>query len=134
MKFFTDENFMHPAALLLQAFDHNNEIIPLVEYYKGRKGVPDTEWIGDVSQWDEKPIVVCGDGHILTRPIERKALVDAKLTFVHLARGWTNLEWNTFAYKIIRVWPAIRERSLSHVSPAVLEVTCQEKLRLYPLR
>ena len=128
MTFFTDECFAYQANALLRAFDGTSRIVALVDYYNGRKRVPDLEWIRDVSAWPEKPIVLCGDGHILTRPGERQALREAELTFVHLARGWTNLPWNLYAVKIIRVWPSILEWAKDTESPAIIEVTCREKL------
>ena len=63
MIFFTDECFMYKANTLLEAFDRENQIRPLLDHFP--KGTPDTEWIAAISKWTPKPAVICGDARIL---------------------------------------------------------------------
>lgn len=121
MIFFTDECFMYKANALLEAFDRNNEIRALLDHFE--RGTPDTVWISKIAQWAPKPVVVCGDGRILRNKVERKVLRDAELTFVCLASGWTNLSWDVFAWKIIKVWPAIVQSAGAVIRPTVFEVS-----------
>lgn len=112
MIFFLDENISQVAARLLEAFDRDCEIRHLLAYFE--QGTPDTVWIPGVSAWEEKPVVVCGDGRILRREAEKVVLRQCDLTFVFLDKGWTNLKWEDFAWRIIKVWPTIK-REVMHV-------------------
>lgn len=123
MKFFTDECFMYKANALLEAFDRENQMIPLLDVFP--PGTKDVVWIPQVAAWAEKPIVICGDGRILRNKVERETLRGAGLKFVCLASGWTNLDWPTFAWKLIKVWPAIVLTSQLALRPTVFEVSCQ---------
>lgn len=105
MTFFADENFTIHGVRLLEAFDLQNEIRHLTDSFD--KGTPDVEWLGGVSTWIPKPIVVGGDGRILRNKVERQALRDADLSFVYLAPGWTNLRWQDMAWKLVRIWPDV---------------------------
>ena len=122
MNFFTDECFMYKANALLEAFDRENQIIPLIDRFE--PGTPDVVWIPAIATWNPKPIVVCGDGRILRNKVERQVLREAGLTFVCLASGWTNLEWHVFAWKIIKVWPTICDVA-RNLRPTVFEVSAQ---------
>jgi hypothetical protein len=123
MIFFTDECFMYKANALLEAFDRENEIRPLLDHFQ--PGTPDVMWIPEIAKWNPKPVVVCGDGRILRNRVERKVLAEAGLTFVCLSSGWTNLEWNVFAWKIIKAWPSIIQSSTRVLRPTVFEVSPQ---------
>jgi hypothetical protein len=120
MIFFTDECFMYKANRLVEAFDRENEIRPLLDHFD--RGTPDVKWIPAIAAWNPKPVVVCGDGRILKNRVERQVLKEAGLTFICLASGWTNLPWPTFAWKIIKVWPAIVVCGTA-IKPTVFEVS-----------
>lgn len=123
MTFFTDECFMYKANALLEAFDRENEIRALIDCFA--RGTPDIVWIPEVAKWSPKPVIVCGDGRILRNKVERRVLADAALTFVCLTSGWTNLDWNTFAWKIIKAWPAIVQNVSRVLRPTVFEISPQ---------
>lgn len=123
MIFFTDECFMYKANALLEAFDRENEIRPLLDYFE--RGTPDVAWIPSVAAWTPKPIIVCGDGRILRNKVERNVLKEAKLTFVCLSSGWTNLSWNVFAWKIVKAWPSIVQSAGGVIRPTIFEVSPQ---------
>src|SRR5258708_37790394 len=109
MRFFTDECLMYRANKLLEAFDEENEMVALTDHFP--RGTPDTTWIPEIPRkWpNPKPTIICGDGRILTNKVERQVLKDAGLMFVCLTKGWMNLPWPEFGWKIIKVWPRIVE-------------------------
>jgi hypothetical protein len=123
MIFFTDECFMYRANALLEAFDRENQIRALLDHFD--RGTPDVVWIQKVAEWSPKPIIVCGDARILRNKVERNVLREAQLTFVCLSSGWTNLPWDVFAWKIIKVWPTIVQTAGSVIRPTVFEVSPQ---------
>ncbi|MCH7808489.1 MAG: hypothetical protein IIB60_04635 [Planctomycetes bacterium] len=121
MIFFTDENISSKIAPLLEAFDPTHQIRSYENYFE--EGVPDTTWIGEIAKWSEKPAVLCGDGRILTNPAELAALREANLMFVVLGKRWTDLNWPTFAWKIIKVWPQIVQEVHTTRRPTLFRVT-----------
>ena len=122
MIFFFDENISYRAVQILEIFDRENEVRAHKDHFE--PSTPDIDWLVQVSGWDTKPVVVCGDGRILSRQSERLVLRDCALVFVFLAKGWTNESWHNFAWKIVKVWPDI-VRNVSHTrQPAIFEVNC----------
>lgn len=63
MIFFVDENISYRAAQILEIFDRDNEIRAHRDYFS--PATPDVTWLAQISEWDPKPVVVCGDGRIL---------------------------------------------------------------------
>jgi len=121
MTFFTDECFIYKANALLEAFDREHQIIPLLDRFEA--GTPDTDWLPSIARWSPKPVIICGDARILKNQVERAALKEAKLMFVLLASGWTQTPWHTYAWKIIKVWPRIVEVTSKTLRPTVFEVS-----------
>lgn len=120
MIFFADENIAPRLAALLETFDPEQEIRPLLNYFE--RGTPDVQWITKVAAWPEKPVRLSGDARILSRKEERAALLESKLTFVFFAKGWMHVPWHEQAWKMIKVWPDI-VRNVSKVRlPALFEV------------
>ncbi|MCG8512388.1 MAG: hypothetical protein MI741_24485 [Rhodospirillales bacterium] len=117
MIFLADENIPEHGARLLDRFDLINSVGWIPDYY--HRGVADEVWIPGLAAWDEKPVIVCGDGRILRNKAQCSQLRTANLMFVHLAKGWTNIGWNDFAWKIIKAWPSV--------------VTAVEKVRSCPV-
>jgi len=105
---------------MLDAYDSRNTVRWGPDIF-GR-GAPDTEWIPQAASLKPKPVIVSGDGRILKRPAERQKLKAGKLTFVHLASGWTNTEWSVYAWKIVKVWPEILSATRLAREPTILEV------------
>jgi hypothetical protein len=52
------------------------------------------------------------------------------LTFVYLVKGWTNLKWEDFAWKIIKCWPDVVRNVEKCRFPSVFEVTINGKIEL----
>ncbi|MCH8966382.1 MAG: hypothetical protein IID43_01770, partial [Planctomycetes bacterium] len=121
MIFFTDENISSKIAPLLEAFDPDHQIRCYENYFN--KGEPDTEWLRQIATWSEKPTVLNGDGRILTNPAELAALREANLMFVVFGKRWTDLNWPTFAWKIIKVWPQIVQEVHTTRRPTLFRVT-----------
>ncbi len=105
MIFFADENIPPKAARILSIFDPKYQVRAYTDYFE--QGVPDVEWMQEVASWDDKPVVLGGDGRILTNKAEKQVLKECDLAFVFLKRGWTKLPWTEFAWKIIKAWPEI---------------------------
>lgn len=126
MNFFADENVNPRMAALLEAFDPDCRVRHLTHQFE--RGTPDLVWIPDLAERDESWAVLAGDGRILRNKVERSALKQANLTFVHLAPGWTNLKWEEQAWKMIRVWPVIREEVERVSRPTVFQVKVQLKV------
>ena len=100
----------------------NHKIIPHLDEFK--QGIPDVEWMKEIATWDSNSntVAVCGDGRILKNKAEKKVLKECNLMFVYLAPGWTNLQWPTFAWKIIKAWPDIVKNVEQAGYPMLLEV------------
>jgi hypothetical protein len=126
--FLTDENFPEDGARLVQAFDKSNVIIPFLE--KFQRGEKDIDWIPKAGLWNPRPIIVSGDGRILTNKVERAALKGSECTYVYLRSGWNEIQWETFAVKIIRVWPKITNAASAARQGSLIEVTTAEKVNL----
>lgn len=120
MIFFADENFMERGVRLLEAFEQVHEVRHLLNYFP--RGTPDTEWMAQIAGWDERPTILGGDGRILRNKVEAAVIAECDLMFVYLAPGWTNIKWHDFAWKIIKVWPAIVRNVESASRPTVFEV------------
>jgi hypothetical protein len=129
--FFTDENFAHRANALLQAFDLQNEIRAFLEYFP--KGTPDLVWLPKVGEWTDKPIIVCGDGRILSNPVERAALRRTNSTFIYLASGWTNTPWNLLCLRLIKYWPDVVALAARTTQQAVIELSTRGHFFRKPL-
>jgi len=121
--FFTDENISKKAAYMLDIFEQKHQVRACLDYFD--QGTPDTVWMRDIASWDEnEPVVaVCGDGRILKNEVQKRVLKECKLMFVYLARGWTNLRWEVFAWKIIKAWPDIVKNVQQARHPMVFEVS-----------
>ena len=121
MIFFTDENISEYLAKMLGHFDRVNEIRAHRDYFE--KGTRDVEWIKTVASWGNDTVIIGGDGRILKNRAEKAVLKECDITFVLLASGWLNLDWNNFAWKMIKVWPEI-VRSVSQARfPMLFEVS-----------
>jgi len=120
--FFTDENLSPKCARLLDVFDGQNQVRAHSDWFE--QGTPDTAWIPEVAGWDPKPVVVCGDARILRNKVERSCLADSGLTWVFLGKGWTQLNWPDFAWKIIKCWPQVVRDVERARQPTVFEVSC----------
>lgn len=128
MIFFADENISDRLAEMLDIFDRKNQVRAHKNYFE--KGTPDIDWLREVASWDEKPILLCGDGRILKNKAERQVLKECDLMFVYLASGWMRLAWEEMAWKAIKAWPVI-VKNVEHVlQPTLFEVSINGKIEL----
>jgi len=102
--------------------EQKHQVRAHLDYFNS--GTPDTEWMREVASWkeEESTVVVCGDSRILKNKVEKQVLKECGVTFVLLARGWTNLGWQDFAWKIVKVWPEIIKNVEHARYPMVFEV------------
>lgn len=128
MNFFLDENLSNRYGPLLSAFDRKNTIECHHEAFDA--GIPDADWLTVLGKRDNKPAIICGDGRILSNPAELAALKGAELTFVCLRPGWTTMNWNDQAWKIIRCWPDIVKYVENARLPSVFDVAVNGKVHL----
>lgn len=105
---------------MIEIFDHHNSVRAHNDSFAD--GTPDVEWISQIATWDERPVIVCGDSRILRNKVESQVLRDSRLTAVFLAKGWTKLAWDEFAWKIVRAWPSIVRAVTNTRHPAVFEL------------
>ena len=131
MIFFTDENIAEPASDLLRVFDRGNEIRKFLEHFP--RGTPDVDWLTEIKAWSPKPFIVCADGRILKNAVERAALKSSGCTFIYLASGWTNIAWDTYAWKVIRYWPEVRACAQKTEAPAIIELSTSGHVQRRPL-
>ncbi len=120
MRIFLDRNISSRTTKLLRCFDTTCQIDHHDDHFD--QNTPDTEWIQHVSLWRPIPAVLCGDGKILTRKHELAVLKGSGLTFIHLAKHWTTVSWEGFAWRIIKVWPEIVKAVIAEQKPRVLTV------------
>jgi len=107
MRFILDENMPRPAARMLDAFDHENEVLSIIDELG--PGLSDEEWMRRLAELRPPPTIVSGDGRILRNRSERRVLKECGLMFVALSRGWTNLRWEEMAWKLVKAWPSIAQ-------------------------
>lgn len=89
---------------------------------------PDVDWLPQVGQkgW----VVITGDRGISKKPAERKALEEANIISVFMAKGFTSKPIFEMVSLVIRWWPDI-EKAVSRVKPGTsLEVNPNGKVDL----
>lgn len=127
MIFFLDENISEYLARMLGQFDRQNQIRAHIDYFK--KGTPDVEWIPAVAGWGKDTVIVGGDGRILKNKAERVVLKECNMTFVLLASGWSNFDWNNLAWKMVKVWPEIVKNVAQARFPMLFDVSTNLKVQ-----
>ena len=106
---------------MLKYFEHKHEVCALTDLCD--KGTKDVDWMRKIiAKWGSSVVALCGDGRIIKNKVERKVLKECNLMFVHLAPGWTNLDWPMWGWKIIKVWPNIVEQVEQAPCPMLFEV------------
>lgn len=128
MIFVLDENLSDRLARILEAFDQSHTVTHLNDHVA--KGTADTKWLDLIAEWDEKPVVVAGDGRILKNPAEADRIKNHDIMFVYLASGWTNLPWNDQCWKIVKAWPDVVNQVARARASSVFEVTVNGKVSL----
>lgn len=107
MTFFFDRNVPIALARMLDHYDRQHDTVYLDDRFP--KTTADSDWLVEIAKWDPKPVVISGDGRILSNPAERQVLSGLPLSFFVFAEGWCNLAWRERAWKTVKVWPRIVE-------------------------
>jgi hypothetical protein len=87
---------------------------------------PDVDWLPEVGRkgW----IVITGDRRISKKPPERKALEEANVIAVFMAKGFTSKQIFDLVSTFIKWWPDM-ERAVGRVKPGTsLEVSVNGKV------
>jgi PIN like domain len=120
--FFFDNTFPPQLAVILRALKvdarHLQDDFP--------PDTADVDWLPEVGrrEW----VVVTGDRRITKKPPERKALEEANVIAVFMAKGFTSKQIFDLVSSFIKWWPDI-ERAVSRVKPGTsLEVSVNGKV------
>lgn len=122
MTFFFDNTFPPQLVTILKALKVDAR--HLQEDFAA--DTPDVDWLPEVGKrgW----IVVTGDRRISKKPPERKALEEANVIAVFMAKGFTSKPIFDLVASFIKWWPDI-ERAVAHVKPGTsLEVSVNGKV------
>lgn len=120
MRFLLDNCMPKPASDMLSVFDQRNSISAIRDHFD--PAIKDAEWIPRVAAWDEPPFVLSGDGRILRNAVERQVLKQSGLTFFLMSNSWASERWESYAWRLIKVWPRIVEEAKLVTRPTVFEV------------
>jgi hypothetical protein len=88
----------------------------------------DVDWIPEIGErgW----VVVTGDRGIARKPAEKKALEEANIVAVFMAKGFTHKPIFDLVSSFVKWWPEI-ERQASRVKPGTsLQVTINGKVEM----
>lgn len=118
--FILDENLPPLTAKLLAVVDRHNEILALEDDFE--RGTPDIVWITRLATRRPKPIILSGDERILRNPAERVALKGASLHFICVSKSFRQVDWMTFSWKIVKVWPDVLKNVRSARRPTVFRL------------
>lgn len=118
--FIFDENVSPRLVEIMEIVDRNYSMRHLCDFFK--QGTPDQDWIKSISDWDPTPMVICGDPRIMKDRAESAALRDSKLSFLFLAKGWTNLNWIDWVWKFVKAWPEIEKNMTKILEPTIFSL------------
>ncbi len=120
MIFLLDENFNEKVIPLLAAYFTQDSLITVAREFG--KGSADTEWIPRAARRNPPSFVVSGDFRRVKSKHQRKIVTQAGLTWFALSPGWTNIPVDVYAWKIVKVWPSIRETASEVTRPLIFQV------------
>lgn len=124
MRFFFNRNMSPYLARAVDALDRDNSILHHDDDPRFNKKTTDIEWLTALSKDDPRWIVLSGDVTILRNKAEQLALKESKLTYFCLTKRWAHMPIWEYAWRFIRIWPEITERSSRASSrPQIFEVS-----------
>lgn len=133
MKFFFDNCVSHRLASAIHALvEPEHEVVHLRAKWRqaDRETVADTAWIRELSA-DGDWVVVSGDIAIRSRPAERDALRQARLTTFFLAKGYTQLpDWDQVRW-LIDKWPEIVDLACRTAKGSMFRVPKRGKIETF---
>ena len=122
MVFFFDANLSVYIARMLAQFDRQSVIRHLCDDRAFRRDDEDVVIIEKLSQEDPKPVFITSDSNIGRKPVERHALRNSGLTCVFFRKSFAGLNFQTQAWKIVKLWPQIVEETGNCHQPTAFEV------------
>jgi len=105
---------------MLEAFDKDNQIRAHNDYFD--QGISDIDLMQSLKKWTPIPIFISADSNILRNKVESQVLRECNLSFVCLARGWGNIPWPEFAWKIVKAWPGIVQATTGLTKSTIFNV------------
>lgn len=129
MRFFLDRNMSPFLAKMVDIYEREHSVRHHDEDERFHERTTDIEWIGALAKDDPPWTVISGDGRILKNKAEKKALIEANLTFFCMAKSWTQMPKHEYVWMFIKVWPEILE-SAKVTSPKIFSVSLN-KVELY---
>ncbi len=121
MKLALDENLPPSLAHAVHALLHPEDGLAVSIPERFGRGFKDTDWmtvLGEEDGW----AVVTADRKIRTRPLEKKALLDAGLIVFVLAPGWNQEPYWPKVTGIIRWIPSMITAVAAYKPPALLSI------------
>jgi PIN like domain len=129
LRFFADENFSANLANMLAIFSEGACSFELHgECFQ--RGDSDEHILGTLKLREPKPIVLCGDGKILTNPARLAALKDADLHFVVLADGYVNLKWRDQVIHVFKAWGELCDTITKQHHPTIFRIRVNSKVEI----
>lgn len=136
LDFFADENFSKYIAQILAIYaeDHvcENKKRFHCTFHENRfpKGTPDETWIPEAAKMNPKPVILGGDGRILTNPVRLACLKDSGLHFVCLVEGYTNLSFSLQVQKVLKAWDEVCQTIADAGAPSIFEISQNSRVKL----
>lgn len=129
LSFFADENFSSNLARILaifvegrHKFESHNE--------RFQQGDSDEHIFATLKTRRPKPVILCGDGKILTNPARLAALKDADLHFVVLAERYVNLPWEDQVIHVLKAWRELCSTIGKQRAPTIFRITVNSKVEI----
>jgi len=124
--FVADENVSERLVRMLDALESQHEVRHLLDYFK--PGTPDVAWLNEMCTWDTRIVILSGDGRILMRGPERRALKQCGASFIVFQRNWHKHHLYEPAAVLVRAWPQIIRDCTSLQRPGQCELMWRAKL------
>jgi hypothetical protein len=130
LSFFADENFSPRLVKILRLFDEKGcEFCHLLERFE--QGTADEVWIPQIGTWTPKPIVLCGDGRILTNKARSAAVKDTGTHFVFLTAGFVNAGFKEQVKKVLSGWEEMCQVLRKTKEPTIYEFRMHGSVKKY---
>jgi len=123
VRYVFDTSISVRLALLLDAYDCENEVRSLAETDAGDPGAPDSVILEALRGQTPRPVFVTPDPGRATNAQARVLLARSSLTVVFLRRGWSSLPFHTQAVRLLTIWPEIVAATSRVKVPTAFEIS-----------
>ena len=139
LDFFADENFSTAILQILRVFAEHHACANSKRFQchfahvtdHCKPGAPDEEWMPIAAAKIPKPIILGGDGRILTHPLRLAVLKRANLSFVCLAEGYVNVPFQQQVFKVLKAWDHVCQSASSASSPTMFRIGMNSKVVMF---